>query len=251
MKPKVHAKSEGPGVVLRTESPRRAVVPGRVYAWSFTVTAEGRGKSGKAVFRTTLPKSLAFVSGGKRCRADGRKVVCRLGAVAKGERATGVIKAKVTRRAEPGEEIGLRGTATWGRAHATRGFPVVRVARTADLALAKEAPATARRGAEISYVLRVGNLGPAAAENVAVESRGPIRLVGRDTACVPHGRAYGCSVGPLRAGETRTLRLTAVPREDVRAGAVLEASWKAVSPALDPDEANNTAVVRTAITERR
>ncbi|NVI89832.1 DUF11 domain-containing protein [Actinomadura sp. BRA 177] len=124
------------------KSPKQAVVPGRTYEWTFTVTAKGPKKSGKAVFRTTLPKSLAFVSGEKHCKPAGRKVVCHLGTVKKGHKATGVIRAKVSRRAEPGEKISPRGTVTWGKAHATRRFPAVRVARSAGLASAKTAPAT-------------------------------------------------------------------------------------------------------------
>ena len=203
------------------------------------------------MFRTTLPKSLAFVSGEKHCESAGRKVVCDLGTVKKGHRAAGAIKAKVSRHAEPGQTISPRGTVTWGGARAARRFPAVRVARTADLALAKTAPATARKGAKIPFTLRVRNLGPAAAGDVTVESRGPIEIVGGDAACVPLGRAYRCAVGSLRAGESRTLRLTAVPRGNVRAGTVLESSWTAASPVTDTDRANNRAVLRTKITKRR
>ncbi len=255
VKPKAHAQSKGhvrpKGVVLRMESPGQAVVPGRIYEWTFTVTAKGPKSSGQAVFRTTLPKSLAFVSGERDCRPAGQRVVCHLGTVRRGRKAVGVVRAKVSRLAEPGETISPRGTVTWGKAHVTRRFPAVRVARTADLALTKTAPATARKGAKIPYTLRVRNLGPATAGNVTVESGGPIEVVGRDTACVPTGRVYRCAVGSLRAGESRALHLEAVPREDVRAGTVLESSWTAVSPVTDTDEANNRAVVRTKITERR
>ncbi|NED54267.1 hypothetical protein G3I24_25645, partial [Micromonospora aurantiaca] len=71
------------------ESPRHAVVPGRTYEWRFTMTAKGPGKPGKAVFRTTLPKSLAFVSGEGHCKPSGRKVVCRLGTLKDGRETTG------------------------------------------------------------------------------------------------------------------------------------------------------------------
>ncbi|WP_165966533.1 DUF11 domain-containing protein [Actinomadura sp. 7K507] len=142
--------SEAPaaeGVVLRTAAPKKDVLPGRVYEWKFTVTAKGGAKSGKAVFRTTLPKSLAFVSGEKHCKSKDRKVVCRLGTLKKGQKAKGSIRAKVSRRAEAGQKITVRGKATWGEVSATRGFPSVRVAKTAGLAVSEREPATSRAGA--------------------------------------------------------------------------------------------------------
>ncbi len=253
-KPKAHASVKKPqahGVALRMKSPQQSVVPGRTYTWTFTVAARGKGEQEKAAFKTTLPRSLEYVSGEKHCKAAGQKVFCRLGTLEKGEKATGAIRAKVTGRAKPGETIRPRGTAVWGRDRVTHRFPAVRVARTADLALAQKAPATARAGAEIPYTLRIRNLGPAAADSVTLESRGPIKLVDRDTACVPRGASYLCAVGGLQAGEARTLRFTAVPRGNVRAGTVLTASWRASSPVPDTDRANNAAVVRTKITKSR
>lgn len=138
-KPKPHGEHAG-GVALRTGGPASAVVPGRTYRWTFRMTAKGQGRSGKAVFRTTLPRSLAFVSGDRDCAAAGWTVECDLGAVRKGRTVTGAIKAKVSRNARPGRKIRLRGTATWGRAHAARAFPAVRVARTAHLGHSKAAP---------------------------------------------------------------------------------------------------------------
>ncbi|TDC66964.1 hypothetical protein E1200_15835 [Actinomadura sp. GC306] len=132
------------GVVLRTASPKGDILPGSTYAWTFKMRAEGPAKSGKAVFRTTLPRSLEFVSGEKDCRSKGRKVVCRLGTVKKGQKVTGVIRAKVSRRAAAGQRISARGTLTWGKARATRKFPTVRVAKAAGLLTAEPAPATAR-----------------------------------------------------------------------------------------------------------
>lgn len=256
-RPRTHAKPTKPrkpkaeGVVLRTSAPKKDVMPGRTYAWTFTVTAKGPARSGRAVFRTTLPKSLAFVSGERRCTARGRTVVCRLGTVRKGRLVKGVIRAKVSKAARPGRRIRPRGTVTWAGTRVTRRFPAVRVARTADLVLTEKAPAKARAGARIPYTVKVRNLGPATAENVIVESTGPIRIVGRDTACLRRGSAYRCAVGRLRAGESRTLHFTAVPRKKVRAGTVLTSSWRATSPTADADAANNTAVGRTRITRSR
>ncbi|MFI0371116.1 DUF11 domain-containing protein [Actinomadura sp. 1N219] len=211
----------------------------------------GRARPREAVFRMTMPKSLAFVSGEKNCASSGWKIVCRPGAVRRGARVSGVIRATVAERAKPGQRINPSGTVTWAGTRVTRRFPAVRVAATADLAITKSAPARARAGAKIPYAMKVRNNGPATARSVMVLSEGPIKVVGRNTACVPARGAYVCSVGALRAGESRTLRLTAVPRDRVRAGTVLRSSWTAVSPTTDLDRTNNGAVVRTRITKRR
>ncbi|TYB43009.1 hypothetical protein FXF69_30135 [Actinomadura chibensis] len=204
------------------------------------------------MFRTTLPKSLAFVSGERNCASSReRTVVCRLGAIGRGQEIAGSIRARVSKRARPDRTISLRGTVTWAGARVTKRFPAVRVAPTADLALSQSAPSRARAGAAIPYALKVRNLGPGTATNVTIWSAGPVKIVGRDTACLPYGRGNLCSVGTLKPGRSRTVHVKAVPRRDVRAGTVLESSWRASSPTADPDPANNAMAVRTKITRPR
>ncbi|WP_412519042.1 hypothetical protein K8Z49_13450 [Actinomadura madurae] len=125
-------------VVLHTDGPERAVVPGRTYEWSFEVLAKGAQKSARAVFLVTLPRSLVFVSGG-RCKATGRTVVCNLGTLKQGRWADGEFKAKVSERARSGQRIALRGTVMWGSAVDAGGFPAVRVAKAAGHGHAKPA----------------------------------------------------------------------------------------------------------------
>ncbi|MFS2294604.1 MAG: DUF11 domain-containing protein [Actinomadura sp.] len=143
------AHADGGGVVLRTAAPKGDIFPGSAYTWVYTVTAKGPAKSGKAVFRTTLPKSLEFVSGRKRCASKGRKVVCRLGTLKKGQKVKGVIRAKVSTRARSGQKITVGGIATWGRARAVRRFPAVRVAASAGFAVTEADPATSRAAAPV------------------------------------------------------------------------------------------------------
>ncbi|WP_169528785.1 DUF11 domain-containing protein [Actinomadura rifamycini] len=114
-------------VALGTDAPAPEVAPGGTYTWSFTVTPRGGRKAARAVFRTTLPASLEFVSG-KGCEAAKRKVVCDLGKVKPGRKAAGSFRAKVSARALPKREIAPRGVVTWGKVRAARDFPAVRVA---------------------------------------------------------------------------------------------------------------------------
>lgn len=138
-KPRPHGKHAAV-VALRLSGPVSAVVPGRTYEWTFTMTARGPGKSAQAGFRMRLPKSLSFVSGNRDCAAAGWTVECDLGAVRRGRTVTGAIKAKVSGDARPGQRIGLRGTVTWGRAHSARAFPAVRVGEPVHLGHSKAAP---------------------------------------------------------------------------------------------------------------
>lgn len=241
-----HAKA----VRLQAGAPKHDVVPGHTYEWTYRVVANGPARSGDAVFRTTLPKWLAFVSGERNCTSRERRVVCRLGTIGRGQEVAGSIRARVSEWARPTRKIRLRGVVTWAGTRVTRWFPAVRVAPTADLALSQSAPARARAGAAIPYALKVRNLGPGTAVNVTVWSAGPVKIVGRDATCIPYGRGNLCSVGTLRPGGSRTVHVRAVPRRDVRAGTVLESSWRASSPTADPDRANNVMAVRTKITRR-
>ncbi|MFC4052106.1 DUF11 domain-containing protein [Actinomadura syzygii] len=239
-------------VQLQMGAPKQDVVPGRTYEWTYRVVANGPARSGKAVFRTTLPKPLAFVSGERNCTSSReRRVVCRLGTIGRGQEIAGSIRARVSKRAQPDLRISPRGVVSWAGTRVTRRFPAVRVAPTADLALSQSAPSRSRAGAAIPYAMKVRNLGPGTATNVTVWSAGPVKIVGRDTACMPYGRGNLCSIGTLKPGRSRTVHVKAVPRRDVRAGTVLESSWRASSPTADPDPANNAMAVRTRITGRR
>lgn len=247
----VKQQKKARSVRLHTSGPGQAVLPGRTYDWPFAVTANGPGKAGRAVVRATLPKSLEFVSGRRDCAVSGWTVECDLGAVRPGETVAGMIRARVARRARPDEALRIPATATWRGMRAAASFPVVRVARTADLVLEKTAPATARAGAPISYELKVGNRGPATAENVFVHASGPVRLLVGNAACVPERRGFVCGVGSLRPGETRTLRFKVLPAGNVRAGKVLQYGSRVTSSTTDPRPGNNSATVRTRMTAKK
>ncbi|MER6817905.1 DUF11 domain-containing protein [Spirillospora sp. NPDC000708] len=247
----VKQQKKARSVRLHTSGPGQAVLPGRTYDWPFAVTANGPGKAGRAVVRATLPKSLEFVSGRRDCAVSGWTVECDLGAVRPGETVAGMIRAKVARRARPDEALRIPATATWRGMRAAASFPAVRVARTADLVMQKTAPATARAGAPISYQLKIGNRGPATAENVFVHASGPVRLLVGNAACVPERRGFVCGVGSLRPGETRTLRFKVLPAGNVRAGKVLQYASRVTSSTIDPRPGNNSATVRTRMTAQK
>ncbi|WP_433150857.1 hypothetical protein ACQPZ8_14050 [Actinomadura nitritigenes] len=247
----VKQQKKARSVRLHTSGPGQAVLPGRTYDWPFAVTANGPGKAGRAVVRATLPKSLEFVSGRRDCAVSGWTVECDLGAVRPGETVAGMIRAKVAWRARPDEALRIPATATWRGMRAAASFPVVRVARTADLVMQKTAPATARAGAPVSYQLKIGNRGPATAENVFVHASGPVRLLVGNAACVPERRGFVCGVGSLRPGETRTLRFKVLPAGNVRAGKVLQYASRVTSSTIDPRPGNNSATVRTRMTAKK
>ncbi|QXJ20644.1 hypothetical protein AGRA3207_001394 [Actinomadura graeca] len=252
-KPKANGKKKGEAVLLSMNGPGTPVIPGGTYNWPFAVTTKGsakeRGRAHRAVFTARLPRTLKFVSGQPNCSAAERGVVCRLGVVEPGQTIAGVLTAKVSKGADAGRTIRSRGRARWGKARTKRMFPAVRVARTADLAMSKTGPVTARAGSAIPYETKVRNLGPSTAEDVVVQSEGAARLVGRDTACVPRGTGYTCTIGSLRPGRERTLRTKVMPDATARAGTVLESPSLATTSTIDLNSANNRAVARTTITD--
>ncbi|WP_344277068.1 hypothetical protein [Actinomadura napierensis] len=244
----VKQKKPARSVRLHTSGPGRTVVPGRTYDWPFAVTAKGPGKAGRAVFRATLPKSLEFVSGRRDCASSGWTVECDLGPVRAGETVAGMIRAKVSRSAKPDEALRIPATVTWRKKRAAADFPVARVARTADLAVSRTAPATARAGTAIPYEMKIRNRGPATAENVFVHASGPVRLLAGNAACIPEDTGFVCGVGALRPGETRTLRFRVMPAGNVRAGKVLRYRSRVTSSTMDLNPGNNAASMRTRLT---
>ncbi len=242
----------GEAVRLSMVGPGSTVVPGRAYNWPFAVTVQAQAKGAqahRAVLRVTLPKTLKFVSGQSNCAVGkDRKVVCRLGVLKPGQTVPGVLRAKVAEHARAGQTIMPDATVTWGTARARQAFPASRVARTVDLVMSKKAPAKARAGTAIRYVMRVRNLGPSTAENVVVRTRGHAKLIGPDNACATRRAGYACAVGSLRPGESRTLRTKVMPDASARAGTTLESPSTATTSTIDVNTANNRAVARTRIT---
>jgi uncharacterized repeat protein (TIGR01451 family)/CSLREA domain-containing protein len=135
-------------------------------------------------------------------------------------------------------------------------YELVRRFQRADLQLAKTADAEAvRPGDELVYTLVVANGGPDPASRVTVADRLPqgVTFVGVRSSqgrCTPRGAGRGttvtCALGDLPADGEATVSIAVI----ADAPGLLYNSARMTGTVIDPDLANNRAVVRTPVQAR-
>ncbi|MBX6767790.1 MAG: hypothetical protein IRY90_11675 [Actinomadura rubrobrunea] len=246
------------GLIITTSAPRGPLMPGRTYNWPFAVTNKNHRKVGPLVLRMRMPKPLRYVSGQRNCSFSHGVASCRLGTLRPGQTVVGVLTAKVAETARPGQAVGGKITVTWGRPPTvSRAFPLVKVARTADLSVVQRASGRIRADRAVTYVVRVRNAGPSRARGVvvAVKVPGGMKNVvwmqrGR---CVRHPRFLTCRLGTIAPGRERTLRYILKPRRGggFRPGIVLRSGAKVTASTRDPNPANNAASAATKVLPAR
>jgi len=247
------------GIVITTAAPRGPLLPGRTYSWPFAVTNKNRRRVGPLVLQMRMSRPLIYVSGQRHC-AFGRGVAsCRLGTLRPGQTVVGVLTARVARTARPGQAVGGRLTVTWGRpATVSHAFPLVKVARTADLSVVHRASSRVRSGRPITYLVRVHNAGPSPARGVVVAARVPggrrnvVRMV--RGGCRRHDYFLMCHLGTIAPGGDRTLRYKLMPRRagwGPRPGSVVRSSAKVTASTTDLDLHDNAAGAATRVLPAR
>ncbi|GAA4105914.1 hypothetical protein [Actinomadura miaoliensis] len=247
------------GIIITTAAPRGPLLPGRTYSWPFAVTNKNRRRVGPLVLRMRMSRPLIYVSGQRHC-AFGRGVAaCRLGTLRPEQTVVGVLTARVARTARPGQAVGGRLTVTWGRpSTVSHAFPLVKVARTADLSVLHRASARVRSGRPITYLVRVHNAGPSPARGVVVAARVPggrrnvVRMM--RGGCRRHEYFLMCHLGTIAPGGDRTLRYRLMPRRagwGPRPGAVVRSGAKVTASTPDLNLRNNAAVAATRVLPAR
>lgn len=120
----------------------------------------------------------------------------------------------------------------------------VTVSAEADLEITKtSSPAKVYAGEQVKYTLTVTNDGPSDATEVAVTDTLPAELAYEiDSAqCSVAGQVVTCALGPLPAGESRSIDIWARLLPDTLPGTVFVNQAEVAGSVTDPDSANNTA----------
>ena len=140
--------------------------------------------------------------------------------------------------------------ATSGVALLSSGSVGIGTAQSADLAIAKAAPATYTPGSPIAYTLVVSNAGPSTATNAWVQDVLPVGLSGATWTAVFAGGATGPAVSgsgnvntfvTFPVGSTATFTLTATAAATLEGVLTNTATVTATDGRPDPNTANNTS----------
>ncbi|MFL6051369.1 MAG: hypothetical protein ACJ72W_00395 [Actinoallomurus sp.] len=163
-------------VVLDTQGPRGAVIPGRTYTWPYSVTNTGPAPVRHVTLTTKPNQDLKIVAMPPKCRwRDGRDLVCRIGILPAGQTKRGALTAMVDPKTPTGRTLSSPAKVSWeGRPRSAAremAFPPVTASQPTDLAVSGDAlPETVRPGGEVPYEISVTNEGPVTAEAVVVRS---------------------------------------------------------------------------------
>ncbi len=115
---------------------------------------------------------------------------------------------------------------------------------TADLALTKSAPATAKVGDQFAYTMVVENKGPATATDVEIADPLPTGLTFVSSADC--NAVMVCNLGSIASGDSRTVEVT-VEATDVTAGTTVVNTAVVNAEEFDPNPDDNTATAETDI----
>ncbi|GAA4611672.1 hypothetical protein GCM10023195_49590 [Actinoallomurus liliacearum] len=163
-------------VILDTQGPRGAVVPGRTYTWPYSVTNTGAAPVRNVTLTTRPNRDLKIVAMPPKCRwRGGRDLVCQIGVLPARQTRHGALTATVDPKTPTGRTLAGPAKVSWaGRPGSTTremAFPPVTASQPTDLAVSGDVlPETVRPGGEVPYEISVTNEGPVTAEAVVVRS---------------------------------------------------------------------------------
>ncbi|MCG6987532.1 MAG: DUF11 domain-containing protein, partial [Gemmatimonadetes bacterium] len=214
----------------------------------------GTSDASGVVVTDTLPTALTFVSatGGGAYNATSRAVTWNVGTVAVGDSAVLAVTATVG----PAVSGAVSNTATVSTTSTdpntanNTSTATTTVGQTADLSLAKTAPATAIAGAQITDTIRVRHVGGTSdASGVVVTDPLPSSLtfVSATGGGTASGGTVTWNVGTVAVGDSAILTVTATVGPGVTGTVSNTATVSSTS--TDPVTSNNTATATTAVSQ--
>jgi hypothetical protein len=191
-------------VVVDTQGPQGAILPGRTYRWPYEVTNRGSAPARNVALTATPDKHLKVLATPPKCRwRRSGQLICKIGLLPQGETKRGVITATVVPKAPTGRSLANPVQVSWHNSPTpeTRrtAFPPVEVSPDTALAAKSSIPETVIPGRQVPYEVVMTGHGPVTAEAVVVRS--PV------TAMTPEGPC-GSSMSPAKipAGKTTPIK---------------------------------------------
>ena len=239
--------------VTAAAAPATAHTGGQV-TYTLVVTNGGLETAQNVQLSDHLPAGTTFVSATAGCTVASGVLSCSLGTMANGAQLTVTLVVAVG--------AGLAGTTLVDAAHVTSdtadpnaanntAAAMTPVRASADVRLALTAPASALAGDPLAYTLTVTNAGPDAASGVALSDALPAALTSPTVTtttgtCSIASGTLSCSLGTLASGGTVTVTVAGTLAASAAAASISNTA-SASSSTDDPNPANNTATVVTAV----
>jgi len=205
--------------VTKTVSPEETTVGGNV---TYTIVVANAGPTRADAVRLVdpLPGSLQVVSAAASAGscAAAATVVCELGTVAVGSKATVTIVARVSAPGTIPNSVSLSSSTYDADPGDNRASVTAAAAPSADIALTATAtPASTNAHGRATFTLRVSNAGPTPARGVTVEDRlgGGATVVSVSTSRGACSRSapVSCAVGALPVGGVATIAVVVEPSD--------------------------------------
>jgi len=229
------------------------ITPGTNVTYALAVTNNGPDPAVNVRVSDPLPGGLTFVSASPECSAAGVDVTCAVGSMAAGSSQTFIVTASVASSVTGG--VTNTATVTSDTPDPSPGnnasTTTVPSEGAADLSIGKSAStSTVGPNGQVLYTLVVENHGPGDATGVTVTDTPPAALVPQSAnpaqgTCEIVGGLVSCALGPLAAGGSTQVLVTAQTAAD--ASGSLTNTAIVTGDQSDPDPSDNTSTATVAV----
>jgi uncharacterized repeat protein (TIGR01451 family) len=235
-------------ILTKTDNPDPAFVGGTL-TYTLSVFNAGDSPAENVVLTDDLPDSVLFLSSNVPCSlANLGVLICNLGTIPAHNVTTVTIQVRPLQAGTLTNDAAAQGTNT----NLATDTETTQVIEAADLAVTKTANPRAQVGQGLTYTVTVTNNGPSTATGVVLVDELPasvrfITATPSQGSCDIAGFRLTCLLGTLAPGETATVTILVVP---TRPG-FLTNTARVFSDVLDPNPADNTASLTTAVFQCR
>jgi uncharacterized repeat protein (TIGR01451 family) len=220
------------------------VVPGETVSYVVSVTNNGPSTA-TGVFLTDTQGVVLTGASSPGC--SGSPLVCLVGSIAVGDRASFTVTATVDPTLPTGSSVTNTVSVTATTADPVPGNDSATATATtaqpsADLAATKTGPATVTPGVAYPYTVTVTNNGPSTATAVTLTDTLPPGVsLSAASGATCAGSPAVCDLGPVSPGTSVTVTLDVLPTASLVPGTVLANTATVSSAAADPVSTNDTA----------
>ncbi len=240
--------------VTKTPSVTQVAAGGAV-DFTITVTNNGDSDAVNAVLDDTVPSGFTVTGvatpAGADCSFTDTTVRCTWADLADQATATVVVSTVVAADAPAGTTINTASVASPAEDADTTNNSAsaeVEIVQSADLSIAKTAPATGTPGSGFTYSIEVVNNGPSVARAATITDTLPagFAVESINPGCTIGGGTVNCAVGDLAPGASATVNIAGTWA--ATASGTIRNTATTTSATPDPVPANNTSSVDVALT---